>query len=409
MAVGCGDDGSPGAGTGGSGADGAGGAAAGGAAAGGAAAGGAAAGGAAAGGAAAGGTVGSGGVAAGGAGDAAAGTCGSVDAAAGGAGGTSADTGGLPDAPAAMTSMMITAAAGGTITAGGGSLWIPGGALAADKMITLTVRAPTASDPSHDSLVGNIYEFGPDGTTFTAPVSLTLPLATTVPADKKVVVAWLDAASGQWFPVESTATADKVVGRVTHFTHFSLLQLGKDQVCSFGGACGGNLEGTWKYSASCLGAETKTDAVPCGTAGPVASRTEYFLGGTVTITGGRFTASQEIKGALTLFYHPACMALLHESMPNLTCAVLQQAWRDQNKDPQHPTNWICVGSIEQGCSCEMTNAFTAPSMGSVVVTGNKAAFTEDGKPAKPPGDFCVKGNTLTVQGDEGEVYTAVKQ
>jgi hypothetical protein len=422
MAVSCGDDSSPSGGTGGSKAGGAGGTAVGGSAAGGSAAGGSAAGGAAAGGAAAGGaggaaaggaaaggTVGSGGVAAGGAGDAAAGADGGPDAPVSGAGGSSGDTGGLPDASGATTSMMITATLGGTLTAGGGSLWIPGGALAADKTITLSVRAPTASDPGHDNLVGNIFEFGPDGTTFAVPVSLTLPLATTVPADKKVVVAWLDTVSGQWFPVESTASADKVVGRVSHFTHFALYQLDKGDVCPFAGACGGSLDGTWKYSASCLSPEEDPAAVPCGDAGPVASRTEYFLGGTVNIAGATYTATQEIKVALTLFYHPACMAYLRDNLQTASCAVLQQAWRDQNKDPQHPANWICAGTIEQGCSCQLTNGATLMTKGSVAVTGDKVAFTQEGKPADPPGDYCVKGNTLTVHDDDGQVYTAVKQ
>jgi hypothetical protein len=419
MAVGCGDDDSPGGkGTGGSGAGGAaaggssaggssaGGSSAGGSAAGGTAAGGTTAGGAAAGGAGAGGTVGGGGVVGT---DAAAGADGSADAATDGAADAAADMGGLPDASSAMTSMMITTAAGGTITAGGGSLWIPAGALAADKMITLSVRAPTASDPGYDDLVGNIYEFGPDGTTFTAPVSLTLPFTATIPSDKKVVMAWLDAASGQWFPVESTVSTGKVVGRVSHFTHFSLVKLNKDDVCPFGGACGGNLNGTWKYSASCLSAAEDPNAIDCGTAGKVASRTEYFLGGTVNITGATYTATQEIKVALTLFYHPACMAFLRDNLQTSSCAVLQQAWRDQNKDPQHPANWICAGTIEQGCSCQLTNGATLMNHGSVAVTGDKVAFTQEGKPADPPGDYCVKGNTLTVHDNDGQVYTAVKQ
>jgi hypothetical protein len=49
------------------------------------------------------------------------------------------------------------------------------------------------------------------------------------------------------------------------------------------------------------------------------------------------------------------------------------------------------------------------SVGSVTITDNKVAFTEDGKNAKPPGGFCVKGNSLSVQGSDGEVYSAVKQ
>src|SRR5204863_490886 len=108
-----------------------------------------------------------------------------------------------------------------------------------------------------------------------------------------------------------------------HFTRFAVLLLGKDQVCPFAGACGGPLDGTWKYTASCLGAEEDPNAVPCGTAGPVKSRQEYLLGGTVTIAAGRFTAAQQITASLTLFYQPACLAVLRDSVPSTDCATLQ--------------------------------------------------------------------------------------
>jgi hypothetical protein len=336
---------------------------------------------------------------------------GTADVAVGGSGGSMSmtDAAASSDGAAGTTSMKVTAAGGGTLTAGGASLLVPAGVLASDQVLTLAVRAPTAADPGKDSILGNIYEFGPDGTTFAVPVALTLPLSGTVAADKKVVVAWLDTASGQWFPVASTVSADKVVGLVSHFTRFALLQIASTDTCPFGGACGGSLDGTWKYTQSCL-KPTESVAYQCGTAGDVTLRQEYTVGGTVTIAQGRFTTDQMISANATLYYTPACMALLRESMPTADCATLQAAWRTTNADPNKPPPaWTCAGSPTQGCSCLLTNGLAVKTAGTVVVSGQKVTFTQDGKPAPMPDDFCVQGSNLSVRSAEGDVYTAIKQ
>jgi hypothetical protein len=344
-------------------------------------------------------TGGSGGTATGGAGGAATGGSGSgVD------GGAMADAG--ADAPGSMMStMMITAATGGTLSSGGATLLVPAGALAADKALTVSVQAPEADLPGRDAISGNVYDFGPSGTTFTVPVALTLPLAGGVPAGKKAVVVWLDTAAGQWFPVPSTVDGDKVRGLVTHFTRFALQLLPDTAICPAAGACGGSLDGTWKYTNSCLKA-MESDAAQCGTAGTVKMRQEYQVGGTVTIGQGRFDATQMITASATLFYPPACLAAIKEGgVPDVSCAKLQEAWRMQNPAAQ----WVCAGTLEQGCSCLLSQTLMNKAVGAVVITGQQVAFNEDGKAADMPGDYCVKGNSLTVRDSDGSVYTAIKQ
>jgi hypothetical protein len=315
--------------------------------------------------------------------------------------------GGADAAPPA--SQMITTAGGGTLASGGGSLWVPPGGLSADKMLTLTVRAPAANEPGRANIVGDVYEFGPDGTTFVVPVQLTLPLNVTVPADKKVVVAWLDVASGQWFPVQSMVMGDKVLGLVSHFTRFALLQIPKDDICPYSGACGGNLDGTWTYTQGCL-KPMESKAFTCGDAGDIMMRQEYVIGGTVTIGSGRYTANQMISVKGTLFYTPACMAILKDSMADISCAKLQEAWRMTNVQPgQPPPQWICAGTLEQGCSCVLTQSVAATAAGTVSIAGSKATFTQDGHQPDDADDFCVQGNNLSVRTSDGDVYTAVKQ
>jgi hypothetical protein len=323
-----------------------------------------------------------------------------------GTGGSAMDAGG--DTSSAMASMMITAATGGTLAAGGGSLLVPAGVLTADQMLTVTVRAPSASDPGRANIVGDIYDFGPDGTKFQVPVQLTLPIPSAVPADKKAVIAWLEESTGEWFPVTTTVSGDKAVGLVTHFTRFALLVIPKEQICPYAGACGGSLEGTWKYSQTCLKAEEK-EAFKCGDAGAATMRNEYFVNGTVTITGARFTANQMIEATGTLFYTPACMAYVRQAMPAATCATLQEAWRKENAPPGMENPWICQGSVEQGCSCRLTQMVSRTVMGAITTSGNTAPFTEDGKTPGTGDQYCVRGNNLSVLSSSGEVYTAVKQ
>jgi hypothetical protein len=348
--------------------------------------------------AAAGGTGGSGGSATGGSGGSATGGSG------GGAGGA-ADAG-PGDGPAAtMANMMIGSASGGTLASGAATLLVPAGALPADKVLTVSVQAPEADLPGRESINGDVYDFGPSGTTFTVPAALTLPLSGGLPAGKRAVVAWLDPAAGQWFPVPSTVDGDKVRGLVTHFTRFALLLLPDTALCPAAGACGGSLDGTWKYTNSCLKA-TESDVAQCGTAGAVKMRQEYQVGGTVTIAQGRYTTQQMITASATLFYTPACLAEIRGAgVPNADCATLQEAWRKQNP----AAVWVCAGTLEQGCSCLLTQTLAGTSMGAVVITGQQVAFNEDGKPAKMPSDFCVKGSNLTVRDADGSVYTAVKQ
>jgi hypothetical protein len=327
----------------------------------------------------------------------------------GGAGGAS-DDGGAPDggSSAMMTSAMVTASGGGTLSAGGATLVVPGGVLAADKTLTLTVRAPAADEPGRASILGDVYEFGPDGTTFPVPVALTLPLNTSVGADKKVVVAWLDVSSGQWFPVPTTVTADKVTGLVSHFTRFAALELAAAADCPYSGACGGSLEGTWKYAQTCVKPMT-SDAFDCGSAGKIQLRQDFNIGGTISITGGRFTLDQQIQATGTLFYPPSCLAIIRESQPTTDCATLQEAWRKQNTNPNNPANWVCAGTVTQGCSCVVTSSASQKAAGSVTVADTKATFNIDGKPPGSPDEFCVNGTTLSVHDSSGAVYTAVKQ
>jgi hypothetical protein len=156
--------------------------------------------------------------------DAAAGTTGS-DGGAGttGAAGTASTDGG--DAPASTdggtTTTNIKAATGGIVTAGGLTLEIPAGALAADTDITVGISDGSTS-PSASTVVSSVYDLGPNGTTFTKAVKLTIAYDAAKLGTKKPVVSYVSGA--KWVALtDSAAAAGKVTATTTHFTLFGVV------------------------------------------------------------------------------------------------------------------------------------------------------------------------------------------
>lgn len=116
----------------------------------------------------------------------------------------------------------MVGASGGTVNAGSLAIQIPAGALAADTAITVTRVSSTAPG-------GRLaFRLGPDGTTFSSPVTLTFSYAgaeVAGGADEVMGIAWQDT-SGVWvMPGEQTRDpANKTVSvKTTHFSDWSLV------------------------------------------------------------------------------------------------------------------------------------------------------------------------------------------
>jgi hypothetical protein len=62
-------------------------------------------------------------------------------------------------------------------------------------------------------------------------------------------------------------------------------------------------------------------------------------------------------------------------------------------------------------SCSYVQTLNQMPTGAVVVNGQQVTFKDDAKPdaVKEPGEFCVRGNSLTVKDSDGSVYSAVRQ
>ncbi len=182
------------------------------------------------------------------------GGAGTGGSASGGAGTGGSASGGGGGASSSTTSKDIKAADGGTVTADGATAEIPPDALAADTTITVTV-SDAAGEPDAASILSKVYDFGPNGTQFSKPVTLTIDFdPAKLPQGKTAAIAFLDA--GKWVPLGDSATnGAKVKATTTHFTKFAIVIAGAPGAGCAGlpfAACGGDPSGTWTWTDACF-------------------------------------------------------------------------------------------------------------------------------------------------------------
>jgi hypothetical protein len=135
----------------------------------------------------------------------------SGDAGTSGEAGTSGGAGTTGDAGAGGGAAEIVGPSGGTVSMGGVSLLFPTGALAADAPITV---APTSMPPGYEA-ASAAYQFGPDGTTFAQPITVSIPLSASAPAG--VHLFWSNA-NGGFDDIGGTVSGTTLVGKVMHFS-----------------------------------------------------------------------------------------------------------------------------------------------------------------------------------------------
>jgi uncharacterized delta-60 repeat protein len=124
-----------------------------------------------------------------------------------------------PPPPVIVTGIGAT---GGTVTeASGAKVVVPAGALAAQTNIAVTQSSNGAPAlPAGVTNFGPIYAFTPHGTTFAAPVTITVPFdPTKVPAGTTPVLYKTNAAQSEWAEVAgATVSGASMSGAVTSFS-----------------------------------------------------------------------------------------------------------------------------------------------------------------------------------------------
>lgn len=321
------------------------------------------------------------------------GACGGDDPAPAGssnAGGSAGSTGGGGQSAAGTTK--VTAASGGTVTdpAGKASLAIPAGALASDTDITLVVG------PSEAGTAGEVLTFGPDGTTFAQPATLTIKaIATGLPAGKTYAIGVFE--GGAWQEVKGSSFDGSVVkGPIAHFSKYSIVLVDGSVVVTPEGnctealatfaPCGGDLLGTWSFTDVCIQGAVADDPFK-GTCPSAVITAELEKNGELSFDGTNFALAAGTSVITTKASFPtSCLG------NGKTCA---QAEADLLKDGA--SSGSCVDTAGT-CNCntkkvQQDDAKTVP----YAISGN--TFTHEDKVT----NYCVKGSQLYGRDVGGDV------
>jgi hypothetical protein len=175
----------------------------------------------------------------------------------GGAGGamTGGSAGaGIAGGATSGSSGQIVGMSGAVVMRDGVTLDIPADALTTDVAITVT----TTSAPAGYTLASEVFQFGPDGTTFSKPVAVTIPLTAATPGAH---LFWSNP-SGGFDDIGGTVNGLSVTAQVTHFS--------KGFCAVPGNQGGGGASGAGGVSGS-AGATGTAGASSGGTAGSTAA------------------------------------------------------------------------------------------------------------------------------------------
>jgi len=118
----------------------------------------------------------------------------------------------------------------GTLT-----LTIPEGTIALDKddnpVTSLEAEVDTSPPPPPEnaSIIGLVYDFGPDGATFDPPITLTRSYdPNDIPdgvAEEDLVLAWYDEATDRWVELDCVVDTENntITAAIEHFTTFAII------------------------------------------------------------------------------------------------------------------------------------------------------------------------------------------
>lgn len=315
-------------------------------------------------------------------------------------------------------SQAIVATAGGTVELASGvaKLVIPANALGNDLTITVNTL-DNAGAVDEAKLASYVFDFGPDGTAFWVPVTLSLKAAA-APKGKKAVLAWLD--GDKWTEVAGSSVVDGMVtAEVTHFTKFVVyLKDDKviidtvDPICkdlSFS-ACGGDPVGTWTMETYCL--ETRVDQVntnpweqipQCAATGNVSYVVDMTWFGEMIINGdGTYTSTVDAAVEMQMDIKDACLSAMTGGAMSASdyCAQLAASFAEDSPDMTYEyKGGVCsiVAPMEDKDPSE-------PQTGYWAVEGNllKTAPALENVQANAGIAFCVSGSNMYIQNVDGD-------
>jgi hypothetical protein len=304
------------------------------------------------------------------------------------------------------TSALIEADKGGELAVGAVKLKVPADALTADKKLTVKVLDKDTY-PDKRKIAIDVYEFGPKGTTFEKEVELEFDLQGVEVGKKRPQVVVLDEDAKAWKVVEgSQVQGNKVHAKTTHFSFYTVLL---EEAASGGGGgdgvdelprcdadftpCGGDIEGTWRFTSGCAaGVSTGAYIPPPTTGGSVCADTvsSVTLGtsGTASFLDGSYDIDQVLK---LDYYYRISLACLQEIArvggQTITCESIQGV----------ETGGYCVHeSSTDDVASQSEGTYTAEG-GTVTLESNTGLVVLGLASIDPQVEYCVTGNTLTLR------------
>lgn len=297
-------------------------------------------------------------------------------------------------------SALVAAEKGGELAVGAVKIKVPAGALEKDTELTAKVHSKKAY-PQNKDIAIDVYEFGPKGTTFSKDVGLEFDLKGVKLGKHRADVVELDEEAGEWKVLAgSKVSGGKVRATTKHFSFYAVLLT----EISGGGsadaplcdadytACGGAIEGTWRFVSGCISAYAQSFPMPAtpGT-GAVCEDTSS---GFVLSTSGTAVFGPEQSFSIE-------QTLVLDSSIKISVPCLEAAG-------QVPAEYCAEtgGELSEGF-CEVastTGDVPADSSGTYMVDGaNLLLESPDGYlpfgfgGLDPTLDYCVQGDTLTLR------------
>lgn len=229
--------------------------------------------------------------------------------------------GGSSKSPAPHVSQAVPAATGGSVTLpGGAAVQIPANALAADT--TITIQELSAPPPGG---VGAAYDLGPSGTTFSQPVTVSIP----VPSGTTNPTIWTRADGAAQFTSLPTTVSGGVASAPA--SHFSVFVLGPV-----------DLNGTWAGPVTY--AVTNANGTPAGTVTQMQSRDIAQDVGQVTINVGNSSG-----------FTAACTGTVQGDVLNATCTGYTVDGSCSTQYTQggtvSATTWVNASSLTWSAPC----------------------------------------------------------
>ncbi len=259
---------------------------------------------------------------------------------------------------------------GGTLQLSDGArLTIPAGSLSSENTIT----ARRAEVPSPDDFIA-VYEFGPSGTMFASPATLTVPVdPSDLPAGAASWQVGIALQNGNDWIVLPDSYYDPTSGIVTapieHFSSFGIIIFPSDMLCArdvvrsatydvFGGFCDGS-----------FGSSAYRDTITLA----VGERRQSALFGGFWGVRPQYTVTGVIRSCATLGIHPACIRNLIATSGDPTVATIDDHLVVQGRRPGRTSILPnCGGGVpgpgEGACGTDVR--FRNPTL--VIVTGSPA-------------------------------------